>query len=160
MKVNDYATRTGYIETFLTGSDLVGAEVGVDVGSHAASILTYCDIKKLWLIDVWLNPWCEGYCCGRLSKWKNKICMEKTTSAAGSKLFGVGTMDFIYLDVQHDYNSVSEDLKSWWLTIREGGILALRNYNGNEGLKRAADEFVRGKKFEVESYCNEIIVFK
>lgn len=159
MKCNDYAPRTGYLETFLTGNGLTGVEVGVAAGAHAESILTYCDIKKLWLIDTWENVYIEGYCAGRLGKWKNKICMERLTSAAGSRLFGVGTLDFVYLDQEHDENSVREDLKNWWVTIREGGILALRNYSV-ESVKRVADDFVKGKRYEVEDYTNELIILK
>lgn len=160
MKVTDYSPRTGYIESYLTGNSLMGVEIGVDVGAHAESLLIYCDIKKIWLIDPWPNKYMEGFCAGRLAKWRNKICMEKTTSLMGADLFGVNMLDFVYLDQEHDYNSVREDLRIWWGKIREGGIMGLRNYNGNEGLRKAADEFIQGKRHEVENYCNELLIFK
>ena len=102
----------------------------------------------------------EGFCCGRLSKWRNRICMEKGTSASVVKIFDPSSLDFVYLDQEHDYNSVNEDLKNWWPKLTRGGIMALRNYNGNEGLKKAADEFKEGKKFEIDDYTNEIIFFR
>ena len=86
--------------------------------------------------------------------------MEKGKSNQIVKNFGVGTLDFVYLDLEHDYVSVREDLINWWPIVREGGILALRNYRGNPGLKQAADEFCRGKRFEVEDYTNEILILK
>lgn len=160
MKINDYSPRTGAIESYLTGFNLIGAEIGVDAGAHCHSLLLYCSIQKLYLIDPWLNPWVEGFCNGRLSKWKNRICFEKGTSLMAVKNFHANTLDFIYCDQQHDYTTVSEDLRIWWPILKPGGILALRNYNGNEGLKRAADEFCKGKRFEVENYTNEILFFK
>lgn len=160
MKVSDFAPRTGFIESYLTGINLVGAEVGSDVGAHAESLLTHCSIEKLTLVDPWDNHWMEGYCAGRLSRWRNRICMEKSTSLQAVKSFGVRTLDFVYLDQLHDYDSVRNDLVEWWPKLREGGILGLRNYNGNEGLKKAADEFIIGKRYEVENYLNEILMFK
>ena len=160
MKISDFAPRTGFIEVFLTGINLVGVEVGTDVGAHAESLLTHCSIEKLTLIDPWVNTYMEGYAAGRLSRWRNKICMEKMTSQQAVKLFGVRTLDFVYLDREHTYEAGKFDFDNWWPLIKEGGILALRNYNGNPGLKKAADEFIIGKRWEVENYLNEILIFK
>lgn len=160
MKCNDYAPRTGYIESFLTGSSLTGVEVGVDSGAHAESLLIYCDIEKLWLIDPWENLYMQGFCAGRLRQWKNKICMEKSTSQQFVKNFGVRTLDFVFLDREHTYEAGHFDLVEWWPKIKEGGILALRNYNGNPDLKRAADEFLPGKKYTIDDYVNELLIFK
>jgi len=160
VKISDFAPRTGFIEVFLTGINLVGVEVGTDVGAHAESLLTHCSIEKLTLIDPWVNTYMEGYAAGRLSRWRNKICMEKMTSQQAVKLFGVRTLDFVYLDREHTYEAGKFDFDNWWPLIKEGGILALRNYNGNPGLKKAADEFIIGKRWEVENYLNEILIFK
>lgn len=160
MKISDFAPRTGFIETYLTGNNLTGAEIGVDAGAHAESLLRYCSIEKLWLIDPWLNIYMEGYCAGRLSKWRNKICMEKSTSQQFVKNFEGDFLSFVYLDREHTYEAGRFDLENWWLKLKPGGIMALRNYNGNPGLTKAADEFKDGKRYEVENYLNEIIFFK
>lgn len=163
MKITDFAPRTAAMEAYLTGLNLVGAEVGCDVGAHAESILTNCSISKLHLIDLWANEICEGICQGRLYRWYHRIQMHKGKSNQVVKNFGVNSLDFIYLDAEHDYNSVKEDLSLWWSKIRYGGgILALRNYHkSNEGLFRAANEFLQDKQnFKVEEYCNELIIFK
>lgn len=160
MKLNDFAPRTGAIEAYLTGANLTGVEVGVDSGSHCHSILLYCSIEKLTLIDPWPNNYMEGYCAGRLARWRNKICMEKSTSQQVVKNFGVRTLDFVYLDREHTYEAGHFDLTNWWPVLKEGGVLALRNYNGNPGLKKAADEFIVGKRYEIENYLNECLIFK
>lgn len=162
MKINDFAPRTGCLEAYLTGENLVGVEVGVDTGSHAESILTYCSIKKLWLVDPWENPFCEGYCAGRLTRWRNKVCFEKGKSREVVKIFDDSTLDFVYLDQEHDYITGREDLNLWWEKIKPGGIMAMRNYS-SEGLKRAAYEFINNHPlipYEIDSYTNEILIFK
>ena len=131
------------------------------MGDHAESLLSYCDINRLILVDVWLNPICEGYCEGRLGRWRNKFKMHKGKSFEAVKAFEDNYFDFIYLDQEHDYISVREDLNLWWCKLKEGGVMSLRNYAvSNEGLKRAADEFVNNKKHEIIKSCAEIIIFK
>lgn len=159
MKINDYAPRTGAIESYLTGNNLTGVEVGVDVGSHAESLLTHCDIERLYLIDIWDNPWCEGYCEGRLARWRNKIKMVKGESKNIVKTIKENSLDFVYLDQQHDYNTVFDDLILWWITVKPGGMVALRNYSV-ETIQKAADTFKHGKSAIVDKYVNELIVFK
>lgn len=161
MKITDYAPRTGAIETYLNGKDLTGIEVGVDVGAHAESLLTYCNIRMLFLVDPWLNQICEGFCEGRLSRWRNKFKMRKQLSREAVTAFENESLDFVYIDAEHDYNSVREDLNIWWPKLKPGGVMALRNYGPrNESLKLAADEFIQGKSFEVEKSCAELIIFK
>lgn len=161
MKLSDFAPRTGALECYLSGQNLEGVEVGSDICAHAESILTNCSIQKLHLIDIWENEYCRGYCAGRLARWHHKVELHKGKSSIEVVGFGVNSLDFVYLDNTHDYKSVSEDLKNWWQKLREGGIMALRNYaDSNEELKRAADEFSHGKEFKIERYHGEIIFFK
>ncbi len=161
MKITDFAPRTGALEYYLKGQNLSGVEVGSDIGAHAESILTHCSIEKLHLVDTWENIWCKGYCEGRLARWHHKVKVYQGKSNLEVLHFGLNTLDFVYLDQQHDYNSVKEDLKLWWQVLREGGIMVLRNYaDSNTGLKKAADEFCNGKQFKVESYHAEILVWK
>jgi len=161
MKISDFAPRTGALEYYLSGNNLTGIEVGTDVGAHAESLLTNCDIQKLYLVDTWENDYCRGYCEGRLSRWFHKIELLKGRSLEMQKKFLTNTFDFIYLDQQHDYQSVKSDLVGWWEKLKTGGIMALRNYaESNTELKKAADEFCIDKKFKVERYHGEIIIFK
>lgn len=160
MKISDFAPRTGALEYYLTGHDLKGVEVGCDSGAHMESILTHCDIEKVWLIDPWPDRYMEGICTGRLFRWRNKICMEKTTSQQIVKDFPNDSLNFVYIDREHTYEAGKFDLENWFPKLKAGGILALRNYNGNPGLKKAADEFTIGKRCEVENYLNELIIFR
>ena len=164
MKKTDFAPRTGALEYYLKGKNLYGVEVGVDVGAHAESILTHCDVQKLWLVDIWQNQWMEGYCAGRLTRWFHSVEMVKKPSLDAAKVFEADYFDFIYLVQLHAYETVKADFEAWWPKLRPGGILALRNYaEKNAGLKKAADEFIRDNgivKFEIDTYLNEIVIFK
>jgi predicted O-methyltransferase YrrM len=61
------------------------------------------------------------------------------------KLFNDQSVDFCFLDGDHTYEAVSEDVRNWFPKIRPGGILAGHDYASDEhvGVKRAVDEFFR-----------------
>jgi tRNA A58 N-methylase Trm61 len=167
MKPTDFAPRCSAFLTYLKGNDLVGIEVGTDVGAHAHAMLQYCDIKKLYLVDIWDKEYYKGYCEGRLYShgYKNKVELIHRESHVASKALNrkEDNVDFIYIDIPHDYETVRQSLEDWWVHLKAGGILGYRNYSpGNPGLKDAVDEFVICNKLrtEVISYQGEIIIYK
>ena len=164
MKQTDFMPRGTMLEVYLRGNNLVGAEIGVDAGAHAESLLLNCDIKMLYLIDVWVNPEMYGYCRGRLETkcWKHKITMLKRSSLEAIPAID-GMLDFIYFDQLHDYESVRNDMEEWWTLLKPGGILVHRGYAlSNTGIKQALDEFIakHNLKAEWDNYHNEMIIWK
>lgn len=162
MKITDYCPRAAPFDTYLAGRDLVGAEIGVDVGAHAEALLTYGSIRLLHLIDPWPNIERRGYCDGRLSRFRGRYELHRGTSIEWSaKLSG---LDFVYLDQEHDGPSVSADLQAWWPLVRTGGVLGHRNYAEGRGapLDSAIEAFVAQHKIRtaIERYGNDIILMK
>ncbi len=167
MKKTDYAPRAADFDTYLVGHNLVGIEVGVDVGAHAEALLTYCNIRSLYLVDVWQREFYRGYCEGRLyakgfmhnvkmMQMGSMDAMLSFTSAHIEQYF-----DFMYFDQLHDYKSVKEDLTHWWPMLKPGGILGYRNYaESNKDLKRAVDEFIAKIKCKSVIERGEIVLFK
>lgn len=165
MKITDFAPRASAFLTYLTGKNLTGIEVGTDVGAHAHAILQYCDIEKLFLVDIWDNDYYRGYCEGRLHShgYKNKVELIKGVSHIAAAKFNKPQIDFIYIDIPHDYDTVKQSLQDWWIHLKSGGILGYRNYAvSNRELKKAVDEFILDfdLKHQVESYHGEIIIWK
>jgi len=116
------------------GNHLVsGAEVGVLKGDNAVSILNELNIKKLYLIDIWddykdsdsryKNK--ENYNIV-LNKFKRdkKVEIVKGFSKKGSERIENNSLDFVYIDGNHKYKYVYNDMVCWYPKIREGGILA------------------------------------
>lgn len=155
MKVTDYCPRAAFMDTKLTGNDLIGIEVGCDVGAHAEALLTYSNIKTLTVVDLWQNEWCEGYCKGRLSRFGN-VTFVKGTSHNASTKFDT-QFDFIYIDISHDSETVKESLNDWWPLLKVGGVMGYRNYTT---CKKEIDKFIADKKHEISSYHNEIVIWK
>lgn len=62
-------------------------------------------------------------------------------SVEAAKLFSDNSLDFVFIDAQHDYDSVYNDITSWLPKIKNGGIIAGHDYcNGTfNGVSRAVN---------------------
>ena len=64
-------------------------------------------------------------------------------SIVAANLFSDKSIDFAFIDADHDYENVKADLIAWWPKIKPGGILAGHDYcSGWAGVSQAVDEFV------------------
>lgn len=157
MKITDYSPRAAFMDAHLKGFNLVGVEVGCDVGAHAEALLIYTNTAFLYLIDLFENEWCEGYCTGRLARWQHKVKVIKNTSESQSAHYTGKLFDYVYIDILHDEKTVSVSLSDWWPLIKAGGLMGYRNYSA---CKTAIDKFVVGKKYLISEYHNEIVIWK
>lgn len=160
--------RSGLIPLFVkTGQNkAIGAEIGVEKGRFSDEILNNPGIAKLYSIDVWSDL--EGNFCEdiyrqaeqNLKKHKNRSVMIKGDSVSVSKTIKDESLDFVYIDANHSYEAVSEDLASWIKKVVIGGILSGHDYkqrggahtkyrltskmnnNGHCGVKKAVNDFV------------------
>ena len=147
VKITDYCPRAAPFDSYLKGRELVGVEVGVDVGAHAEALLTYGPVAMLHLIDPWPKDYFRGYCDGRLSRFRGRYRLWPGTSMECVKGFFADTLDFVYIDQEHDAESVAADLRAWWPLLKSGGVLGLRNYTARDTpLDRAVDAFVGGSR--------------
>lgn len=53
----------------------------------------------------------------------SNIVKIKETSVAASKKFEDQSLDLVYIDAEHDYNSVSQDVSVWKHKVKNGGVL-------------------------------------
>lgn len=143
-----------------------GAEIGVAFGEYSEHILKYWKGRKLYSIDPWIEYPQEIYkdnanvsqtrqeefrqwTISRLGKYGDRSMILRKTSAEAVKEFKDGSLDFVYIDAQHHYEAVKEDIALWLPKVKKGGILAGHDYmdgmlgEGNYGVKSAVDEFVK-----------------
>lgn len=143
------------------GSNLVGVEIGTDKGINAKNILENLPIKKLFLIDPY-----EGYYYKnserkaeiRLRKWKDNVIFIKKKSSDAIKEIP-NNLDFVYVDGDHSYKIVKEDLENYYKKIKKGGILSGHDIN-QKGVYRAVSEFVTKKKITPIIDFQDWVIFK
>lgn len=148
----------------LKNNDLIGAEVGVYRGEYSAQIYKYFNKKKFnlnfYLIDQWkTDDKFKEYGSEDLEdafqnvkkRFQNNknIKILNQSSLNASKNFEDEYFDFIYIDANHDYDFVLQDLKLWFPKVKSKGILFGDDYNRPYGVHRALAEFTHEKKMTV-----------
>lgn len=53
----------------------------------------------------------------------------RMTSLAAAAIYADNSLDFVFIDAQHDYDSVRADILAWWPKVKLGGIIAGHDYN-------------------------------
>ena len=111
----------------------VGAEVGVQSGRFSEVICKKNPGVKLYAIDPW-TPYAditsnqeeidafEAETRTRLEPYKSEIM--KMTSLEAADRIEDDSLDFVYIDGNHDFINVTQDLHAWSPKVRSGGIIS------------------------------------
>jgi hypothetical protein len=130
---------------------LTGAEMGIEYGINAESILETLNIKKLHLVDPY-EPYIQrGNLCSsvsakevaieRLRRFRDKIKFIYLKSDEAANLIPEG-LDFAYTDGNHDYEYVKKDIENYYPKINTKGIIGGHDFcNFYLGVIRAVVEF-------------------
>ena len=166
-----------------------GVEIGVFKGEFSKEILNSWN-GTLYMVDVWrgLDEGYEdasnqhGYSNAYTETMKNISGLEdrgimiRATSEESSKLFLDESIDFIYIDANHAYDYVKDDINFWFPKLKKGGLFSGHDYldidwysqpmhhpngkdryiytansfyNGIFGVNPAVDEFCEEKNYKV-----------
>ncbi len=135
-------------ETEKTRNDLaklfigVGAEVGVERAMFSRNIAKTSD--KLYLVDFWGLT--EGYrdhvtqekldsffeeSKQRMNEYHCEFIRKLSMDAV--KDFKDESLDFVYIDANHGYESTKEDIREWSKKVKKGGIVSGHDYVKKNG---------------------------
>jgi len=112
-------------------------------------------------IEHWDN-WYKhvlGYTC-----FFSQLKIVKLTSEEASKLFARkdyfpnGFFDLVFIDAEHTYDAVKNDIKLWWPLLRSGGIICGHDYHGKygeryPGVNQAVNELLGKENIECLPDC-------
>ena len=117
-----------------------GAEIGVAEGRNSLVLCTHIPDIELYCVDLW-----DVYYRAQF-KLKSKAKQEEALALAHEKLdqYGVTfihkpsmkavddfedeSLDFIYIDADHAFDFVMQDLIEWSKKVRPGGIVSGHDY--------------------------------
>lgn len=137
----------------------VGVEVGVAFGGHSEALLKNTKIEKLYGVDPYKHmidyddpmnlPQEEfdevySFTLNRLAVFGDRYThIRKISNLAIADI--PGKLDFVYIDADHSYEGVLNDLKAWFVLVNDGGLIGGHDYDhpGFPGVKIAVDEFFR-----------------
>ena len=141
----------------------IGAEIGVQIGLTAKNILGLLpSIEKYYAIDPWLDyaEYHEGFRAKKLTRvpqkqmdhsfdvftrdtkqYKDIIVLLKMFSSEAVKYIEDGSLDFLFIDGNHSYESVKEDIKLYLPKVKKGGLISGHDYGLQlSGVKEAVQE--------------------
>jgi len=150
-----------YIRDNINDRPLVGAEIGVQKGDHAMSILYHLNMGKLYLIDIWkVYEQCGRYVDKSLDyintikkfEGNDKVEIIKGASVGVSQMFNDNSLDFIYIDANHQYCAVGADIDNWTHKVKIGGVVSGHDYNVKLfGVTEAVDDYVGCNKIDLQT---------
>ncbi len=127
--------------------------IAVEIGSYigASSLMIARGLPKnsrLVCIDTWQNDaMTEGNWDSfevfkkNTSKVSHKIDPWRMTSVEAGKVFNE-EIDFVFIDGDHSYEGVKQDVEIWFPRLKSGGIIAMHDIEWAEGVKRVVVEDV------------------
>lgn len=159
-KIKIGLSREEYIPAILNENSLKqGIEIGVFKGQFSRLLLDQWP-GTLWLVDPWRAfDDEEGYIDAsnhknhqtayletmqRLEGLESRAFMLRGLSSDMAGRFTDDELDFAYIDGNHAYNWVKEDIELWWPKIRSGGFIMGHDYLGLENWYQT--EFAEGGK--------------
>ena len=141
-----------------------GAEIGVNHGETQLHLLRHLPgIVRLFAVDPWTNY--PGYRKSlAAAKWRkqktfeaalaryekrldeygvrNKVCIMRCQSRDAAAFVEDGLLDWVFIDANHAYEYVREDIALWTPKVKPGGIVAGHDYMDRKewGVIRAVHE--------------------
>lgn len=136
--------RTGFhrdnFGSLLNTFDLCGTfvEIGALYGGNAKPILRHWLGKQMFLVDPWApqpadiykedQDWMKfdlGYeICKKLAEQDPRVKLIRLLSHQAVDQFDDGSLDCVYIDGNHCYEAVSQDIQLWFPKVKKGGILS------------------------------------
>jgi hypothetical protein len=117
----------------------VGAEIGVYKGAFTEK---FCKVGlKMYAIDPWKafpgqgrtqmiqdrQDFLFGHATRTLSKYRHCAIIRDTSVGALSQ-FADQSLDFVYIDGDHVFHRVAEDVVEWTKKVKRGGIISGHDY--------------------------------
>ena len=138
----------------------VGAEIGVWEGAYSIELCQANPALHLICVDPWVSydTWVDRknrpkHDMNRIYERARNVLqpyhcdIRRGFSADVVQTIPDGSLDFVYIDGNHNYHAIAEDLRVWVPKVRSGGIVSGHDYRRYEKqpeieVERAVNEYV------------------
>lgn len=147
------------------------AEIGVAFGGHLENILENTPLEKAYAIDPYIlfesstdsfSYMQENYkqtdydnlfvfVTERFRKYEKRVDIIRETSLNASEKIENEFLDIVFIDAEHTYKGVKEDISLWENKVRQGGIISGHDYDHPNfpGVKLALDEWGISRNYKL-----------
>jgi hypothetical protein len=124
-----------------------GAEIGTERGIYARELCEQNPGVHLYCVDMWkVYPFYRDYSNnqGKLDRyheeWTQRMKPYNATAINKSSMeavkdFADGSLDFVYIDANHELPFVVQDIFYWSRKVRAGGIISGHDYYETKSVK-------------------------
>ncbi len=146
-----------------------GVELGVDEGKYSKVLCEANPDLHLYGVDPWAIEAYESGIAGvaegqeyfdrmyeitreRMAPYLNYTMVRKTSKEA-LRNFEDNSLDFVYIDANHDFPNFTYDLHEWLKKVKVGGIMAghdyaVFSYKKHNHVKRALEAYARSYRMQ------------
>ena len=130
------------------------AEIGVFECQTANYIVTNCFIDNYLLVDVANNDFIKTIVDNNI----NVKFINDYSSKASEKIED-GSLDLVFIDANHEYDCIKEDIALWTPKVRKGGIISGHDYGpAHPGVMKAVREYFKVFDLEVDKEITETLI--
>lgn len=135
----------------------VGVEIGTRFGDYAKILLDANPACQLTCVDPWMaynnrsKQWQDDSYQRALNllqpyiqQGRCELCRRPSMEAVGS--WSDNSLDFVFIDGNHDFDFAMEDIIYWSKKVKTGGVVAVHDYHPFCGsdVRFAVDAYTRG----------------
>jgi predicted O-methyltransferase YrrM len=149
------------------GDNLIGCEIGSNFGINIVYFLDNLpNIEKIITIDPYIayddtitggeiftqedmNKVMQCFLIN-MEPYRDKIEFIHDTSDNYFSKIADNSLDYIFIDGDHNYEAVIKDMKNYYSKVKDGGIFSGHDV-GSQGVQRALNEFVREFNIDVQT---------
>lgn len=145
--------------------NLIIAELGVFEGDFSKKIKNICNPKELYLVDLFHGNFGSGdkdgknYHFVQLENEMTKL-MDFFNKDENVKIIKSSTLDFlnkiddnyldlVYIDADHSYNSVLNDLRLSYVKVKKNGFICGHDYVLGTEAEKAVNDFCKEVNLEI-----------
>jgi len=135
------------------------AEIGVAEGRFSLEMLSWpVNFPRVYMIDRWKQEVGEKGAGGYPQAWHDenltatrlkvesygeRAIFMRGDSVEMADLVSDGSLLFVYIDCDHSYEGVRDDIEAWYPKLMPQGIMAFHDYESPDypGVRKAVEEF-------------------
>ena len=134
------------------------AEIGVAEGLFSADLLAMpCQFPVVYMVDRWRSvpsqkgdaansqAWHDknmAEAIARVAKYGDRAIQLRGNSTEMADSVANNSLALVYVDCDHSYDGVRDDIRAWFPKLMSGGVMAFHDYeNPGYGVKQAVKDF-------------------